>query len=255
MFFDSHCHIDGRYASKPHESVVSEARAAGVTGLLTVSTDIASITDASAISEAHDCVWHAAGIHPHEASGWKDGDDKKLLEASKHPRCVAIGETGLDYHYDHSPRDKQRAVFELQLATGRDARKPVIIHSREAEEDTLEMLKKFPGLRGVIHCFTGSGDFGRACLDMGFYISFSGIVTFGSARDLQECARTFPLDRLLIETDAPFLAPIPMRGRKCEPSMLPHTARKIALLRGMPVEDLAAATTHNALELFGISRI
>jgi TatD DNase family protein len=254
---DSHCHLNYEYEPKSTEEVIAEAAAAGVVKLVTIGTEIATIAAVQAISEKHANVFHTVGVHPHEAVTIGEGDLARLEAAAKHPKCRAIGEIGLDYHYDHSPRDVQRKRFDDQLLIAARLALPVVIHSREGEEDLLASLSayaprsksKYPG---VIHCFSGTVEFGKKCLDLGFLISFSGIVTFKKADEIREAARTFPLERILVETDSPYLAPIPYRGKKCEPSMVKLTAQKIAEIRGISFDEVAEATTRNAEAFFGI---
>ena len=198
-------------------------------------------------------VWASVGIHPHEADGHAHIDTSKLVARAAHPRVVAIGETGLDYYYDHSDRHQQRASFRAHIAAARETQLPVIVHTRDAEADTADILAEEMGkgaFPGVIHCFTASQEFAEKALALGLYISISGIVTFKNAKDLQASAATVPDDHLLIETDSPFLAPIPHRGKPCEPSFVADTARFLASLRGVPVEQLAAQTSKNFYALF-----
>ncbi|OFZ54628.1 MAG: hypothetical protein A2428_01765 [Bdellovibrionales bacterium RIFOXYC1_FULL_54_43] len=255
---DSHCHLNHDYAPKSGDDLVREAALAGVETLVTVGTEISAIEQVAGLSERHPGVYHAIGIHPHEATGMKDEDCAILERAARHPKCRAIGEIGLDYHYDFSPREVQRARFVEQLDLALRVKLPVIVHSREAEEDLVAALtpyaRKVPSGRipGVIHCFTGTRAFGEACLALGFFISFSGVITFKNSDDLRTCARVFPLDRLMIETDSPYLAPVPFRGKKCEPSMVAFTAQKLAEIRGLSVEEIARVTTENAKRFFGL---
>ncbi len=260
-WFDSHCHLDADYGGKSAADLVREAGLANVTRLVCVGVELDSIDRVRAISEAHANVVHTAGVHPHEASRLVEAGSaglERLREASRHPKCRAIGEIGLDYYYNHSPRDAQLAALRSQLALALEVALPVVIHSRDAEADLLPALSAYAQavpegrVPGVIHCFTGTAGFGRACLDLGFYISFSGILTFKKADDLRACTRDFPLNRLLVETDSPYLAPIPFRGRKCEPAMTPHTGAKIAEIRGVSPEVVARATTENARRVFGV---
>jgi TatD DNase family protein len=205
----------------------------------------------TAVREAD--VWATVGIHPHEADEHPHVDTAKLVERAAHPRVVGIGETGLDYYYDHSDRERQQKSFRSHIAACRETGLPLIVHTREAEEDTLAIMRDEMGkgaYSGVIHCFTASGAFADAAMDLGFFISISGIVTFKSAKDLQETAARLPLDRLLVETDSPFLAPVPHRGKPCEPAFVADTARFLADLRGENIENLAAATSANFLRLF-----
>lgn len=256
---DSHCHLNYDYAPKTEDDLVREAREAGVTALITIGTDKESIARVASISEKFDCVYHTVGVHPHDAQSMTGELDIDLLrQAARHPKCRAIGEIGLDYHYDNSPRETQRLWMDQQLELALELGLPVVIHSRDAEDDLLASLERYArrvpagAPVGVIHCFSGTRAFGEACLKLGFLISFSGIVTFKSAETLRECARDFPLDRILVETDSPFLAPVPFRGKKCEPSMVKMTALKIAELRKISFEEIARATTANTRRLFGI---
>jgi TatD DNase family protein len=255
---DSHCHLNFDYAPKDEAALLADARAAGVVALVTVGTDMKSLPLLAGFSDRNENVFHTVGVHPHDSIDMKDEDLKILEQASKHPKCRAIGEIGLDYHYDHSPREVQRKRLADQLALALSLNLPVVIHAREAEDDLLaaltEYAKKVPSGRpvGVIHCFTGTRPFGQACLDLGFYVSFSGILTFKTAEDLRGSAQVYPLSRLLVETDSPFLAPIPYRGKKCEPAMVKLTAQKLAEVKGVPLEEVAKATTANARALFRI---
>jgi TatD DNase family protein len=256
---DSHCHLDNDYSPKTDADLVREAGLAGVARLITVATDMKSVREVAEISARHPNVFHTAGVHPHEARTLGKGDLDVLRRAAAHPKCRAIGEIGLDYHYDHSPRETQRAVLVQQLGLALETGLPVVIHSREAEDDLLAALREYAdalprgAIPGVIHCFTGTRAFGEACLKLGFYISFSGILTFKTAEDLRACAAAFPLERLLVETDSPFLAPIPHRGKRCEPSMVTLTAQKLAEVRGTTLDEIARATTANARAVFGLS--
>lgn len=258
MLIDSHCHLHYDYSPKTEADLIREAKAAGVEALVTVGTEIATLEKTIAISEAHSNVYHTVGVHPHEAITMKAEDLAILEGAAAHPKCRAVGEIGLDYHYEHSPRDVQIAQLKAQLDLALKVKLPVVIHSRDAEPDLLaaltEYAKKCSRIPGVIHCFTGTFSFGQACLDLGFYISFSGILTFKNAEDLRSSARAFPLDRLLVETDSPYLAPIPYRGKKCEPSMVKLTAQKLAEVKGLTFEEVATTTTLNTRRAFGISK-
>ena len=257
MLVDSHCHLNYPGLVDDQAGVIARARAAGVGTMLAISTKLHEWDDVVGIAEREPDIWASVGIHPHEADAHVDVDTGKLIEAARHPRVVAIGETGLDYYYDHSDRTQQQASFRSHIAAARETGLPLIVHTRDAEADTAAILREEMGkgpFSGVIHCFTASQAFAEQALDLGFYISLSGIVTFKNARDLQESAKQVPLDRLLVETDAPFLAPIPMRGKTCEPAFVAYTARFVAELRGMAIEDLEAATTDNFFRLFGKAR-
>lgn len=253
MLIDSHCHLNYKGLIEDQQNVLERARARGVDLMLNIATRESEWDDVlgTAVREAD--VWATVGIHPHEADEHPHVDTAKLVERAAHPRVVGIGETGLDYYYDHSDRERQQKSFRSHIAACRETGLPLIVHTREAEEDTLAIMRDEMGkgaYSGVIHCFTASGAFADAAMDLGFYISISGIVTFKSAKDLQETAARLPLDRLLVETDSPFLAPVPHRGKSCEPAFVADTARFLADLRGESIEHLAAATSANFLRLF-----
>ncbi len=252
MLIDSHCHLNYPGLREDVQGVLGRARAAGIAGFLGISTKRGEWDEVIAQADAEPDVWATVGIHPHEADLHSDTDAATLIDATAHGRVIGIGETGLDYYYDKSDRDRQRASFRSHILAARATGLPLIVHTRDAEADTLALLRE-PGegaLNGVIHCFTASQDFAEHALALGFYISLSGIVTFKNARDLQATAPSIPADRLLMETDAPFLAPVPMRGKICEPGFVVHTARFVAGLRGESVEQLAETTTANFHRLF-----
>lgn len=256
MLIDSHCHLNYPGVAEDVPGVLARARAAGVGGFLGISTRRNEWDAVIAQADAEPDIWATIGIHPHEADLHPDTDTATLVDAARHPRVIGIGETGLDYYYDKSDRDRQKASFAAHITAARTTGLPLIVHTRDAEADTLALLRA-PGegvLNGVIHCFTASQAFAEQALALGFYISISGIVTFKNARDLQASAATIPADRLLVETDSPFLAPVPMRGRPCEPAFIAHTARFLASLRGETIEALAASTTANFFTLFGKAR-
>jgi TatD DNase family protein len=253
MFVDSHCHLNYKGLAEDQAGVLERARAAGVEAMLNISTRASEWDAVIAVAERESDVWASVGIHPHDADAHPDVETDTLVERAAHARVVGIGESGLDYYYDHSDRERQRASFRAHIAAARETGLPIIVHTRDAEEDTATILAEEMGkgaFPGVIHCFTASGDFARKALDLGLYISISGIVTFKNARDLQETARALPAERLLIETDSPFLAPVPHRGRPCEPAFVADTARFLADLRGEPVEALAERTSANFRALF-----
>lgn len=253
MLVDSHCHLNYEGLREDVPGVLARARAAGVSRFLNISTKEREWPEVVGLAEQEADVFATVGIHPHEAETHPDVDTAKLVAAANHPKVVGIGETGLDYFYDHSPREQQQTAFRAHIAACRETGLPLIVHTRDAEEDTARILReemeKGP-YTGVIHCFTASQQFAELALELGFYISLSGIVTFKNARDLQETAKTIPQDRLLVETDSPFLAPVPKRGKTCEPAYVTHTAAFVASLRGQTVEELAQATTENFLRLF-----
>lgn len=253
MLVDSHCHLNYKGLVEDQAAVLDRAEAAGVTGMLNISTREREWDDVVATATRSPHIWASIGIHPHEADAHPDVDTTKLVSAAKHDRVVAIGETGLDYYYDHSDRTRQRASFRSHIAAARETGLPLIVHTRDAEADTAEILGDEMGkgaYSGVIHCFTASQSFAETALGLGLYISISGIVTFRNARDLQASAALVPDERLLIETDSPFLAPVPHRGKPCEPAFVADTARFLADLRGVSIEALAAQTSANFFRLF-----
>jgi TatD DNase family protein len=246
MWTDSHCHLPFEGIEDPG-AAIAEAAAAGVGRMVTVGTDVAQSRAAIAVARAHDGVWATAGLHPHDAKAGLDGLEALLSE----PEVVAVGECGLDYHYDHSPRDVQRAAFAAQVALARRHDLALVIHTREAWDDTFAVLAE-GGVpeRAVFHCFTGGAGEARRALDLGAHLSFSGIVTFKSAGDVREAVALCPLDRLLVETDSPFLAPVPHRGRVNRPALVPLVGAAVAAVRGVVAEIVEAATTANAERVF-----
>lgn len=259
---DSHCHlepgdfvVDGR---DEREEVIARAHAAGVVGMVCIGSgrSLDEVHNAVAMAESHDGIWAGVGIHPHDVARMPDGalDEIERL-ATTHPRVVVVGETGLDYYYDHSPRDAQRAALRAFIGIARRAGKPIPLHIRDAHEDAHSILaeERAGEIGGVVHCFTGTVDDAERYVALGLHISFSGVVTFKSAAVLREAAARVPLDRILVETDCPFLAPVPLRGKRNEPANVVHTARVVASARGLPPERLAEASTANARRLFGLS--
>jgi TatD DNase family protein len=255
VLVDTHCHLDPQYFPSGPDEVLERARAAGVGGFVVigVGTDLAPARAAVALAKRiSDRAGAAIGVHPHDAVTLDDAAYDELAKLAAEPEVVAIGEIGLDYHYDHSPRDVQRATFARLVGLARALKKPIVIHTRNAPADTIDILTQ-EGARdvgGVIHCFSEDQPFAEKALDLGFDVSFSGIVTFKSSLSVQQVARWAPLDRILVETDSPYLAPIPKRGTPNEPAYVIHTARRVAELRGMPLEALAEATTVNAERAF-----
>ena len=253
MFVDSHCHLNYKGLVEQQQDILARARGAGVSAMLNISTRESEWDAVIALADQEADVWASVGIHPHEADAHVGVDTAKLVAKAAHPRVVGIGETGLDYYYDHSDREQQRAAFREHIAASRDSGLPLIVHTRDAEQDTAEILSDEMGkgsFPGVIHCFTASADFARIALDLGLYISISGIVTFKNAKDLQAVAKDIPSDRLLIETDSPFLAPVPHRGKSCEPGFVADTAAFLANLRGLMVEKLGDQSSDNFYRLF-----
>jgi TatD DNase family protein len=257
MLVDSHCHLEYKGLVEDRESVLARARAAGVGAFLNISTRQSEWEHVVGTAAREPDVFASVGIHPHEADAHQDLGRAVLLEATQHPRVIAIGETGLDYYYDKSDRVAQKALFRMHMDVARETQLPLIIHTRDAEDDTFAILAEETGkgaFPALIHCFTASADFAHKVLDLGLTISLSGIVTFKNAKDLQEVAKIIPDDRLLVETDSPFLAPVPHRGRVCEPAYVADTAAFVAELRGTNVETLAAQTTANFFNLFSKAR-
>ncbi|HVE01405.1 MAG TPA: TatD family hydrolase [Sphingomicrobium sp.] len=250
---DSHCHLNYEGLVERQDEVLENARDRGVQGFLNISTRQREWNDVIGVAERNADVWASVGVHPHEADAHPDLGATALVEATRHPRVIAIGECGLDYYYDKSDRAAQRERFEAHIDAARQTRLPLIVHTRDAEDDTAEILEravKEKGVTGVLHCFTGSAELARKGLDLGFYVSLSGIVTFKNAQDLQETAKWLPADQMLVETDSPFLAPVPHRGKKCEPAFVADTAAFVAHLRGEEPEDLGETTTANFFKLF-----
>ena len=256
MLVDSHCHLDSEQFDADREAVIERALAAGVDRMVAIGTG-GGPPDLEAgvrLADRYPAFYATAGVHPHDASKAGPETYARLAGLMRHPKVVALGEIGLDYHYDHSPREVQRAVFVEQMSIARDAAKPIVIHTREAWEDTLALIEKHwapSGLAGVMHCFSGGPEEAERCLALGFYLSFGGILTFPKAVQLQEAARGAPGDRILIETDAPYLAPVPKRGKRNEPAFVVETARKLAALRGETLEAVAAETSRNFERLLG----
>ena len=250
---DSHCHLNYEGLVERQDEVLENARDRGVQGFLNISTRKREWNDVIGVAERNADVWASVGVHPHEADAHPDLGATALVEATRHPRVIAIGECGLDYYYDKSDRAAQRERFEAHIDAARQTRLPLIVHTRDAEDDTAEILEravKEKGVTGVLHCFTGSAELARKGLDLGFYVSLSGIVTFKNAQELQETAKWLPADQMLVETDSPFLAPVPHRGKKCEPAFVADTAAFVAHLRGEEPEDLGETTTANFFKLF-----
>ena len=250
---DSHCHLNYEGLVERQAEVLDNARERGVFGFLNISTRQREWNDVIGVAERNDDVWATVGVHPHEADAHPDMGAKALTEAASHSRVIAIGECGLDYYYDKSDRTAQRERFQAHIDAARQTGLPLVVHTREAEADTAGILSdavREGGVTGVLHCFTGSAELARKGLDLGFYVSLSGIVTFKNAQDLQEIAKWLPADQMLVETDSPFLAPVPHRGQKCEPAFVADTAQFVADLRGEDVDQLGEATSANFFKLF-----
>ncbi|MBP1765557.1 MAG: ycfH [Firmicutes bacterium] len=251
--FDTHAHIDDEQFDPDREEVLGRAAAAEVKYILCAGADMASSARAVALAQAHSTVYASVGVHPHDANSVSEADYQRLAEWAALPKVVAIGEIGLDYYYDLSPREIQQTVFCRQLDLARQTGKPFIIHDRDAHGDILEIVRKqAQGLQGVFHCFSGSWEMARELLKMDYYLAIGGPVTFKKAAKVQKVAAQIPLDRLLVETDCPYLTPHPHRGHRNEPAYVRLVAEEIARLRNISLEELAAATTANAKRLFGI---
>jgi TatD DNase family protein len=253
MLVDSHCHLD-YVAPEERTEILARARRAGVRTLLTISTKVSEFPGVRAIAESDPDVWCSVGIHPHEAASEDDRALARLVSLAEHEKVVGIGETGLDFYYEHSPRPRQEEVFRAHCAASRESGLPLIVHTRDADPETARILTEERVPAGVIHCFSTGRQLAEKALELGFYISLSGIVTFKNAEELRAIARDLPLERLLIETDAPYLAPVPLRGKRNEPAFILHTAAQVAALKGIPVEELARATSENFFRLFNKAR-
>jgi len=250
MLVDSHCHLDFPDFAAERDAVIARARAAGVGSMLTICTRLDQFAGVRAIAEAHDGIWCSVGSHPHEAADHASLLADQLLAAADHAKVVGIGETGLDFHYDLSPRDIQEQVFRRHIAASRASGLPLIIHAREADREIARILEEERPPPGVMHCFSSGRELAEAALALGFYISISGIVTFRNAEDLRAIVRDLPLDRLLVETDAPYLAPVPYRGKRNEPAFVAATATAVAALKGVSAERFAVVTRENFFRLF-----
>ena len=258
LLVDSHCHLDFPELSGDADGVLERACSAGVGHLLTIGTKITKFDGVLAMAERFENVSCSVGIHPHEAGVEPAMDVGKLMDFAQHPKVVAFGETGLDFYYEHSPRADQERSFRVHIDAAREADLPIIIHTRDADPETAAILddemSKGP-FKGVIHCFSSGPELAAKVLELGFYISFSGIVTFKKAEELREVAKTVPLDRILVETDSPYLAPVPHRGKTNEPAFVAHTAALVAELKGVSRDELAAQTTANFFRLFSKAKV
>lgn len=253
MLVDSHCHLDFPDFAEERADVIARARNAGVGCMLSISTKLSTFPAVRALAEANPDVFCTVGIHPHEAEAERLDNVSTLVDATRHPRVIGIGETGLDYYYDHADRAAQERVFRAHIAAARATQLPLVVHARDADADMARILIEEHGqgaFPGLLHCFSSSAELAEAALGIGFYISFSGIVTFKNAESVRAVAKQVPRERLLVETDAPYLAPVPNRGKRNEPAFVVHTARAVADLRGETPEALAAGTTENFFRLF-----
>lgn len=253
MLVDSHCHLDFDVFDEDRSETIQRARDAGVAAMVTICTRVTKFEEICAIAETDDNIWCSVGIHPHQAEEEPVVTVEDLVSRAAHPKVIAIGETGLDYYYDNSPRELQETSFRTHIAASRETGLPLIVHTRDADENMAEILEDemekgaFPG---VLHCFSSGRRLAERALDIGFYISLSGIVTFKNAQDLRDIVKDVPVDRILVETDAPFLAPIPNRGKRNEPAFVADTAARVAELKAMDNQALSAASTENFFRLF-----
>jgi TatD DNase family protein len=253
VLVDSHCHLDFDVFDEDRAETIQRARDAGVGTMVTICTRVTRFAEIRAIAEGDDNIWCSVGIHPHQAEEEPVVTVEDLVERAQHAKVVGIGETGLDYYYDNSPRELQQSSFRTHIAAARETGLPLIVHTRDADDDMADILEDEMGkgaFPGVLHCFSSGRGLAERALDIGFYISLSGIVTFKNAEDLRDIAKDVPVDRILVETDSPFLAPIPNRGKRNEPSFVVDTAAKVAELKGVDNEALSIASTENFFRLF-----
>ena len=253
MLVDSHCHLDFPEFAPELDAVVQRAADAGVCVCVSIGTTLENFPQVQGVAERFANVWCSVGIHPHEAEKELLDSPAPLLERARHPKVVAIGETGLDYYYEHSPRDEQKQNFRAHILASRETGLPLVVHTRDAEDDTIAILREEMGkgaFPGLIHCFTGTKKLAEAALELGFFISVSGIATFKKSDDLRSVLKDVPLERLLVETDAPYLAPMPHRGKRNEPAFVTHTAAMLATLKGVSAEEMSRQTTENFFGLF-----
>lgn len=257
MLIDSHCHLDFEALSGDLDGVLARMAEAEISGCVTISTRVEEFDKISTIAEKYENVWCSVGTHPHNADEELHIEVKDIVRLSQHPKCVAIGEAGLDYHYDNSPREAQATGFIRHIAAARETGLPLVIHSRSADEDMIRILEEETGKGAfpfILHCFSSGAELARRGIALGGYLSFSGIITFKNAKEICEVARIAPADRILVETDAPYLAPVPHRGRSNEPSYVRHTGQKLSEIRGVTFKELAQTTTDNFFRLFSKAR-
>lgn len=252
MFFDTHAHLDDRAFDEDRDKLIMSFRDVGVTRVLNASSDMESSLETAKLCKKYDFIYGAVGIHPEAADRFEDGDLESLAGLTKEKNIVAIGETGLDYYYDDIPKDVQKKVFKAQAALAYELRLPLIVHDREAHRDCFDILKEFPGLRSVYHCFSGSVEYALELIKLGFYMSFGGAVTFKNARHAPEVIARIPKERIMLETDCPYMAPVPFRGKRNHPGYIPHIAAKVAEIWGVTPERVGEITTANAKEFFNI---
>jgi len=252
MYFDTHAHYDNPRFDTDRDALLESLPAHGISLVLVPGYDMPSSRRAVRLAETYPFIYAAVGFHPHDCKNMIEGDLERLETLTQHPRVVAVGEIGLDYHYDHSPREMQRTRFCEQMALARKVRLPVIVHQREAAADTLDVLRDFPDVHGVVHCFSGSVETAREMLDMGWYLSFTGVITYKNAQKSHDVIRFAPKDRIMLETDAPYMAPEPHRRERCSSLYMPEITGALAAIWGTSVEEAARITTENGKRLFGI---
>lgn len=250
MYFDSHAHLDDARFQPDFDDILARMRENGVTGMMNIGCDLPSSERSVALAERYDWIWAAVGSHPDDADHVGEARIARYRALCQNPRVRAIGEIGLDYHYEDIPREIQKNAFRMQLALAQELSMPVVVHEREAHEDGMRIIDEFPEVKGVFHCYSGSLEMAKELVKRGWYIGFTGVITFKNARKAVEVAEWLPLSRTLIETDCPYMAPEPFRGRRCDPSMVPQMAKKIAEIKGLAPEAVAQATFRNAATLF-----
>lgn len=253
MYFDSHAHLDDARFQEDFDEILARMRENGVTAMMNIGCDLPSSQNSVRMAEKYDWVWASVGSHPDDAANVDDARIEVYRALCQSPRVKAIGEIGLDYHYEDVPRERQKEAFRMQMQLARELSLPVVVHEREAHEDGLAIVDEFPEVRGVFHCYSGSLEMAKELVRRGWYIGFTGVVTFKNARKAVEVAQNIPLERILIETDCPYMAPEPHRGRRNDPSYVPLVAAKIAQLRGLTPEEVGRATNENARRLFDIT--
>ena len=253
MYFDSHAHLDDGRFQEDFDDILARMKENGVTAMMNIGCDLPSSENSVRLAQTYDWIWASVGSHPDDADHVDAARIEVYRALCKSPRVQAIGEIGLDYHYEDMPREVQKHAFRLQMQLARECSLPVVVHEREAHEDGLKIIDEFPDVTGVFHCFSGSLEMAKELVKRGWYIGFTGVVTFKNARKAVEVASSIPLERILIETDCPYMAPEPFRGRRNDPSLVPYVAAKIAALRGLSSEQVGAATSENARRLFRIS--
>ena len=252
MYFDSHAHLDDERFRSDFDEILARMQKNGVTAMMNIGCDLPSSENSVRLAEQYDWIWAAVGSHPDDADHVDEARIEIYRRLCKNPRVKAIGEIGLDYHYEDVPREVQKQAFRMQMALAHELNLPVVVHEREAHEDGMRIVDEFPEVHGVFHCYSGSLEMAKELIKRGWYIGFTGVVTFKNARKAVEVAQNIPLERILIETDCPYMAPEPFRGRRNDPSLVPYVASKIAALRGLTPEEVGRATSENARRLFGI---